>query len=363
MPTDVPERDPLNTVEERIDAVTVTELDAYAKRIGVEEWFTRRLDEDKLPAELRERARLYEATRGRVHSAETEVIQTATRYGAVIFALLGMYPLFSHVLEPETWKLVLGPVLWAVAALVAFTGHRVTRDPVPLTTSELDQILDATSTFELPLTAAGIRAPTSDPYGTVAGIRQQWANGQPRREAQLVYVAAAIIDDIQASPAWSDPVFDTHRVRLDLTTARREIFEHASQMWQIDSAVIPPASQDSAVADQWRRHREAVDDAWTALVARVCALHAYREGMRPVETILQDLAAVQSLTTSANRITCLDDLFTATAKAQLETTHARQLAGELPELAANLQAQLEFLRTGAIHMPALAAPLPVTSAR
>ncbi|NKS99453.1 hypothetical protein GS508_00240 [Rhodococcus hoagii] len=142
-----------------------------------------------------------------------------------------MYPLFSYVLEPAIWKLVLGPVLWAVAALVAFTGYRVTCDPVQLTISERGQIKEATSTFALPLTALGIPQPKSDPYGTVADIRQQWANVQPRREVQLVYVAGAIIDGIQASPAWNDPVFDTQRVRLDLTTARREIVEHASQMW------------------------------------------------------------------------------------------------------------------------------------
>ncbi|MFX1787218.1 hypothetical protein GS491_26180 [Rhodococcus hoagii] len=45
-----------------------------------------------------------------------------------------------------------------------------------------------------------------------------------------------------------------------------------------------------------------------------------------------------------------------------EASHARELADELPELAANLQAQLEFLGTGEIHMPALATPLPVTPA-
>ncbi|WP_137725846.1 hypothetical protein [Prescottella subtropica] len=346
-------------IEQRIAAVTVNDLNTFANRLGSNQWSSRRLDDTKLPADLRDRAHLYESTRAKVGSFNG--FRDITRYASAILAIGGGFPTLAYLAQPSSGLLIAGVTLWILAAGILLVGYLVSRDPVRLTTWERGQIVDATRIFTLPLTAAGVRQPKSDPYGTIATIRQQWMSGQPRREAQLVYVAAAIIDDIQGSPAWKDPVFDTQRVRLDLTMARREIFEHAAQMWKIDSAVIPPASQESAVHAQWQRHRETVDDAWTALVARVGALHVYREGMLPVEAILQDLAAVQSLTTSANRIRCLDDLFTATAKAQLETAQTRRLTDELPEMAANLQAQLDFLRTGAIHMSALATPLPVTA--
>ncbi len=77
-------------------------------------------------------------------------------------------------------------------------------------------------------------------------------------------------------------MFDEHRVRLDLTAAEREIYEHAARLWEIDSTLVAPTGNDPAVTTQWTHHRSALDEAWETLIDRVAALHTYREGgLRP----------------------------------------------------------------------------------
>ena len=337
-------------IEVQVEAVTTADIDS----LGRSAWYGRYLDETALPPELRETARQRVANAERVSKADAG--QSFSVLLAALLMPIGLL-LVAHGAEFGQQTAVIGGVLALVGALVAIpAGRWIFRDPWKVTEAEFRQISAATRDLKLPLSPTIVDLLDTDRSSRWQDIKQQWKARSPRREAKLVYVATSILNDIRNSPAWQDEVFDEHRVRLDLTAAEREIYEYAARLWEIDSTLVAPTGNDPAVTTQWTHHRSALDEAWKILIDRVAALHTYREGLRPIESTLRDLAAVRSMTTTSTE---LSDILTSSARADIATDHTRNLDAELPELAANLTAQLEFLRRAAIHQEALATPLPV----
>lgn len=187
----------------------------------------------------------------------------------------------------------------------------------------------------------------------------------PPAEAAIVLVAQDIITGICTSPVGADQSLDVHRIRLNLNEEYRQILIGAYRLSRFTAETLEPAEAGGAGydSDRWQAaldQRAGLTTAMRrALVERVAALYCYRDGLRPMETLLDDIALVRKLDAEQTELAAA---YTDIVNNEQATAHLAKLTAELTDLEAGLLARIDYLRTGVINNPALSTPLAVSPA-
>jgi hypothetical protein len=150
--------------------------------------------------------------------------------------------------------------------------------------------------------------------------------------------ASTIAHSIDASPAWQSRYCDMDRIRLNLIEETTQIADTCQRLTDLrDLIQSVKLDGDSDVTKALREEANARNDtflsAYLAVERRVAALHAYRLGLKSIETLLDDMDKVQRMM----------DTDTATR--------------DLDSMKENLETQLEFIRSGVVNNPSLDTPL------
>jgi len=184
-------------------------------------------------------------------------------------------------------------------------------------------------------------------------------------EAAIVSVAQDIITGIRTSPVWADQSLDVHRIRLDLDEEQRQILTGAYRLSRFTAETLERGGPEGEGFDGDRLQaaldqRAGLTTAMRrALVERVAALYCYRDGLRPMETLLHDIELVRKLDAEQTELAAA---YTDIVNNEQATAHLAELTAELTDLEAGLLARIDYLRTGVINNPALATPLAVSPA-
>jgi len=242
-------------------------------------------------------------------------------------------------------KILLGVVLvpGALLGMRAAANWRLAQDPLYLSPTDQSEIRRVTQ--------------------TVGWSKAALKNPPP--EAAIVRVAQDIITGIRTSPVWADQSLDVHRIRLDLDEEQRQILTGAYRLSRFTAETLERGGQDGEGFDVDRLQaaldqRAGLTTAMRrALVERVAALYRYRDGLRPMETLLHDIELVRKLDAEQTELTAA---YTDIVNNEQATAHLAELTAELTDLEAGLLARIDYLRTGVINNPALATPLAVSPA-
>ncbi|MBF6333568.1 hypothetical protein [Nocardia transvalensis] len=166
-------------------------------------------------------------------------------------------------------------------------------------------------------------------------------------EAALLVVAEEVAEEIRRSPAWTNPALDDHRIRLDLDTELHQIAWTAHELADARrKSAVDVVDDGTADAARTRRASDQItsllDEVHQALLDRLAALYRYRAGLRPMESMLANLAAVQGLRDATHSLSA------ELARTELATARITELTEELADIEAGLHAQIEYLRGTAV---------------
>lgn len=210
-------------------------------------------------------------------------------------------------------------------------------------------------------------------YSNAAQLQAQWDRRWPYvdhcgaaaavwAEPHLVGLAHCIADDIESGKAWNSELFDVHRVRIDLPATLAEIRLRAFRIWRIRADTVKPAGDVDPDGSAIRRYRE-ITDAVTAaenrLVALVDELARYSASLKPIDRLVEELAA---LSLSSERVSdnAVRQLQIDAAGSEFQLRDIRDARAELVDIEANLTGRLDILHA-ALHTPDAALPLVATS--
>ncbi|WP_157931534.1 hypothetical protein [Mycobacteroides abscessus] len=166
------------------------------------------------------------------------------------------------------------------------------------------------------------------------------------REPQLVAVSTLIAQDIKKTLAWKSPLFDGHRIRVDLDTTLDDIRLRAHRIWSIHANLVEVPSHTSgcaAIRDRNSQLLQAAELALDALVKLVVQLDDYRKQLAPIEAAITE---IELLERSSEGITdaMVRQLHRDAAGAELQADAVAAAEEELQVLNAALTQQLTFLR-------------------
>lgn len=184
--------------------------------------------------------------------------------------------------------------------------------------------------------------------------KQVWSAGvvapiaASAREAAVL--AAVISEQIRASTAWSSPLFQTVRGRLDLNATVLDVLNRASRIdaamatLPVAAGVDAPRSRSAA-----KNHVTAASVALDALADRVAALDEYLARLRPIEVLLGKKARIELDIETARKIDAVDPstfdaLYRDAGISEWHASDTRDHVKEIVELEAALESQVETLR-------------------
>jgi hypothetical protein len=179
-------------------------------------------------------------------------------------------------------------------------------------------------------------------------------------------VAVDILTEIESSPAWQSPHCDLDRIQLDLAEEMFQIQQSCLNLAKLHNMVIEAkprvgatSAAREALEDKVSEYEALYREARAAVIHRVAALHAYRQRLTTIETLLDDL-------TKATELAARSDDFTETFAAIVRDTAAAErteaLSADLDLLRAQLEGELAFISGRVINDPDLAMPLTVRPA-
>lgn len=151
---------------------------------------------------------------------------------------------------------------------------------------------------------------------------------------------------------------DVHRVRIDLPATLAEIQLRAFRIWRIRADTVEPAASVDPDGSAMRRYRDITDALAAAeerLVALVDELARYSVSLKPIDGLVEELAA---LSLSSERVSdnAVRQLQIDAAGSEFQRRDIRDARAELVDLEANLTGQLDVLHA-ALHTPDATLPL------
>ncbi|BDH57958.1 hypothetical protein [Tsukamurella sp. PLM1] len=155
-----------------------------------------------------------------------------------------------------------------------------------------------------------------------------------------------LTEEIRRSPAWTNPLLDQHRVRINLDATLQDISHRAYRVWRMRTDTPRPSGESPvapALAHHVDEYTHAARMAESALRDHVAALAEYLGELRPVERLLNDLALLDRANTSAHR-ELLDQLYRDAVGNEADARRLQEHTDELRDLQASLDTQFHFLR-------------------
>ncbi|MBL1076789.1 hypothetical protein JK358_20540 [Nocardia sp. 2] len=205
------------------------------------------------------RARKREALRGR--ASATGARGRTMAVVAPIFGLLGVVVLAA--LGASAVLTVLVPLLLTVAIATPYLLSR--RNPHTLTGAELAAIEQATRSL-----------PVADEIRARALVSGQ---EEPRDAADLVAVAAHLVDVVTASTAWRSAYLQPHRAQFDVRAEVRQIAHSAARYDAMARRLAVAPTGDTRTAELARSAQDSakrqLEMVWQTLCRRVDALREF----------------------------------------------------------------------------------------
>lgn len=215
-----------------------------------------------------------------------------------------------------------------------------------------------------PLTLSRAEARLVREHTRTVSFDVPWASRSQEPYA-IQIVAAKILSEIDASPAWQSAHCDLDRIQLDL----------AEEMYQIQQSCANLVKLHDLISDAkplvWRRssttqaelkrkvseYETVYAEAREAVIGRVAALRTYRQHLAQVEALLEDLAKTTELVARTDEFT---EAFTAIVRDTAAAQRTEAMSADLELLKGRLEAELAFITGAVIHDPDLVMPLAVS---
>lgn len=151
------------------------------------------------------------------------------------------------------------------------------------------------------------------------------------------------------------------RIQLNLDEEAYQITEsclNLAKLRDLIGDVTPTGTSNSATRRQLvstvSEYETYYAQAKDAVVHRIAALHAYKNKLTVIETLLDDIEKTSQLSLRNDNFT---STFAAIVRDDAAAAHTRQLARELADLQARLEAELAFISGQIIDAPGLTGPL------
>lgn len=215
-----------------------------------------------------------------------------------------------------------------------------------------------------PLTLSRSEAKLIRAHTRTVSFDVPWASRSQEPYA-IQIVAAKILSEIEASPAWQSAHCDLDRIQLDLAEEMFQIQQSCANLVKLHELIrdAKPLVQRRTSPTQAELKRKVSEyetvytEAREAVIARVAALRTYRQHLTQVEVLLEDLAKTTALVARTDEFT---EAFTAIVRDTGAAQRTVAMSADLELLKGRLEAELAFISGSVIHDPDLVMPLAVS---